>query len=213
VLHFTHADNLPAIVASGRLACDREANAGLMRREVGDRQIKERRRGRAVTVGPDGTVGDYVPFYFGPRSPMMFRIACDHRDSIAGRYPDGDRPLVYLATTVGELLGAGVAWVATDGNAATATSRFVATLDELDAVVDWPLMTAPQWNDVPEDPDRQRRRMAEFLVHRSVPLSALLKVYSYSEPHAAGIRAALAGHFLADLVSVRPSWYYGYERR
>src|SRR2546430_16721978 len=103
ILHFTHLDNLPAIVASGRLVCDKAAR-NQMRTEVGDPAIKEARRRRLLTAGPGGTVGDYVPFYFAPRSPMMFRIACDHRDGVAGRYPGGDCPLVYLAATVGAVV-------------------------------------------------------------------------------------------------------------
>lgn len=82
ILHFTHLDNVPSIVAAGALACDWQARQGSMVAEVGDPSIKEARRRRAVPVPPGGTVGDYVPFYFAPRSPMMFRIACDCRDAI-----------------------------------------------------------------------------------------------------------------------------------
>jgi ssDNA thymidine ADP-ribosyltransferase, DarT len=213
IVHFTHVDNLPGIVAEGRLVCDGVACRGLTRTEVGDVRIKEARRRRAVGVDPGGCVGDYVPFYFGPRSPMMYRIAADCRDSISGRYPDGDRPLVYFATTVGAVVDDGLGWVATDGNAATATSRFTSVLDELDGMVDWPLMTAPMWNNTPEDPDRQRRRMAEFLVHRELPLPLVRRVVAYSDSYADRARLALAGHDLSNRVFVRPDWYYGYERR
>ena len=158
LLHFTHVDNLPSIVAAGRFSCDGQAGQGLLKKEVGDVEIKEIRRRRPVTAGPGGSVGDYVPFYFAPRSPMMFRIACDHRDAIPGRYPDGDRPLAYLATTVGAIIDAGLAWVATDGNAATATTRFIPDLDDLNLMVDWPLMRSQMWNNTSDDPDRQRRR-------------------------------------------------------
>jgi hypothetical protein len=190
IVHFTHVDNLVMITRSGRLACDATARSGLMRTEVGDPAIKNSRRRRRIPVGPGGCVGDYVPFYFAPRSPMMYRIACDHRDSIPGRYPDGDRPLVYLATTVGAVVDAGVAWVATDGNAANATTGFTTISGELDGMIDWPLMHADRWNNTEDDPDRQRRRMAEFLVHRELPLDVF-----------------------RQRVVVRPSWYYGYEQR
>src|SRR5262249_40429592 len=142
ILHFTHIDNLPMIVKCGRLVSDTVAQQGLMQAEVGDLDIKEARRRRVIPTDPGGTVGDYVPFYFAPRSPMMYRIACDHRDGIGGRYPDGDRPLVYLAATVGAVIDAGLTWVATDGNAATATTEFSSDLDRLDDMIDWPLMKA-----------------------------------------------------------------------
>ena len=212
-MHFTHLDNLPDIVAAGRLVCDAQAHQGLTRTEVGDVGIKEARRRRAVDAGPGGFVGDYVPFYFAGRSPMMYRIACDHRDSVPERYPDGDRPLVYLATTVGAVLDAGLAWVASDGNAATLTTHFSDVPDEVDAMVDWPLMKAAMWRNSDDDPDRQRRRMAEFLVHGWVPLPIVKAVAAYSDTYADRARAALAGHALADHVVVRQGWYYGYGRR
>jgi ssDNA thymidine ADP-ribosyltransferase, DarT len=106
--HFTHVDNLAAVRDAGKLSCDVIAREGMTRTEVGARDIKESRRQRVIPVAPGGHVGDYVPFYFAPRSPMMYRIACDHRDSVPGRYQGGDKPLVYLVTTVEAVVGAGL---------------------------------------------------------------------------------------------------------
>lgn len=184
-----------------------------MRAEVGDLAIKAERRRRSIPISPGGRAGDYVPFYFAPRSPMMYRIACDHRDGVAGRYPDGDRPLVYLASSVGAVIDAGLAWVATDGNAANATTEFSSDLSRLDEMVDWPLLSAARWNNVPADPDRQRRRMAELLVHRQVPLAVVHQVSTYGEQHAEAVRAIMSETPLASRVRVRPTWYYGLERR
>ena len=206
-------DNLSSIVDQGGIACDFAARKGLMRTEVGDPAIKDARRRKPVPVGHGGQVGDYVPFYFAPRSPMMFRIACDHRDSVPGRYSGGDRPLVYLVTTIGAIIDAGLAWVATDGNAATATTEFTPDLSHLDAMIDWPLMRAPQWNNTVSDPDRQRRRMAEFLVHGQVPLSVVQQIGIYSEQYYQRAQTHLTGHGLAAQVFVRTNWYYGYPRR
>jgi hypothetical protein len=213
IVHFTHVENLRSIVTDGTLTCDRQARQGRIQVEVGDAGIKLTRRNRTVPVDPGGCVGDYVPFYFAPRSPMMYRIACDHRDGVDGRYPDGDRPLAYLATTVGAIVGAELPWVVTDGNAATATTRFGTTLHDLQTMVDWPLMREKVWRNTPDDPDRQRRRMAEFLVHGAVPLTLIRQVAGYSEEHVGRIRAGLAGHALAAGILVRPAWYYGYGRR
>jgi ssDNA thymidine ADP-ribosyltransferase DarT-like protein len=117
IYHFTHIDNLASVQAAGCLSCDAVARRGQMSTEVGAKDIKESRRQRTIPIDPGGHVGDYVPFYFAPRSPMMYRIACDHRDGVPDRYQGGDTPLVYLVTTVGAVLEAGLTWVATDGNA------------------------------------------------------------------------------------------------
>jgi hypothetical protein len=213
VLHFTHLDNLPSIVAAGGIACDWQAAQRGMRTEVGDTSIKEARRRRTVPVGPGGTVGDYVPFYFAPRSPMMFRIACDCRDAIPGRYQGGDRPLIYLAARVGTVVDSGLSWVATDGNARATITHFSADLTEVRQMIDWELMRQKMWNSTAEDPDRERRRAAELLVQDRAPLSLFHEVAAYSNHHADKARVALGDHPLAQRVNVRPDWYYGYERR
>jgi hypothetical protein len=153
-----------------------------------------------------------MSFYFGPRSPMLYRIACDHRDGRPDRYPGGDRPLVYLSTTIGSIFDAGLRWVATDGNAATLTTRFTSDPTEADSMIDWPLMMEKYWNNTPEAPDRQRRRMAELLVHRAVPVVLFRHVAVYESGCANQVREILAGHGLAHRIVVRPGWYYGYGR-
>ena len=101
IMHFTHIDNMPSILAAGQLVADTEAQTAGLATDVGDAGVKARRRTISVNCGPGGYVADYVPFYFAERSPMMYRIACDHRDGVPGRYPDGDDPLVYLVSSVG----------------------------------------------------------------------------------------------------------------
>ncbi|WP_422770686.1 type II toxin-antitoxin system toxin DNA ADP-ribosyl transferase DarT [Plantactinospora sp. WMMC1484] len=197
IYHFTHLDNIAVIFTAGHLACDLMAREGLTRTEVGDPAIKQSRRQRSVLAGPGGQVGDYVPFYFAPRSPMMYRIACEHRDGRPNCYPDGDRPLVYLVTTVGAVIDTGSDWVATDGNAATATSEFTANLRAMEEMVDWPLLTAERWHNTSEDMDRQRRRQAEFLVHQRLPTRAIRWIGVYDGARRAQVSEVLHDHLLA----------------
>lgn len=171
--HFTHVNNLASIFGSGRLVADGAAAVAGLTTDVGDAGVKAARRRRLVPITPGGVVADYVPFYLAPRSPMMFRIACDHRDGVVGRYPDGDDPLVYLVTSMDRLVASGLQWAATDGNAAASVTQFTSKPEDLVTMIDWPLMHAAYWNDTPDDLDRQRRRMAEVLVHQSCPTSLL----------------------------------------
>ncbi|WP_347667742.1 DUF4433 domain-containing protein [Micromonospora sp. B11E3] len=168
-MHFTHIDNVPIILAAGRLLADTTVGDRLVT-NVGALDIKASRRARRVTCPPGGVVADYVPFYFASRSPMMYRIACEHRDGKVGCYAGGDDPLVYLVSSVERVHTAGVSWVASDGNCAASLTRFSPILDDLADLVDWPLLDERIWKNTPEDPDRVRRRMAEFLVHLEFPL-------------------------------------------
>lgn len=212
--HFTHVSNLASILGSGRLVPDGGAAADGLAIDVGDAGVKVARRRRLVPITPGGVVADYVPFYLAPRSPMMFRIACDHRDGIVGRYPDGDDPLVYLVTSMDRLVASGLEWVATDGNAAASVTQFTSSPEYLATMIDWPLLDAPYWNDTPDDLDRQRRRMAEVLVYQSCPVSLLHGCAVRTVVRESQVAETLSTHSMSHLyLGVRPTWYYGYERR
>ncbi|GAB2964107.1 toxin-antitoxin system toxin DarT [Micromonospora polyrhachis] len=210
IMHFTHITNMPAILASGRLIADSSV-AALLVTNVGATDIKAARRQRRVSCPPFGMVADYVPFYFAQRSPMMYRIACEHRDQAADRYPGGDDPLVYLVSSVDRVHDAGLAWAASDGNCAASLTRFTRSLHDLAELVDWPLMGEEIWKNLPDDRDRVRRRMAEFLVHREFPLDLVtgyvVRTPSRKEELRQVLRSAGAPRAYVD---VRPSWYYGY---
>lgn len=212
-MHFTHIDNLPSILSAGRLLADHAVGVRL-KTDVGAADIKAGRRARLVTCPPGGVVADYVPFYFAPLSPMMYRISCEHRDGKAGCYPGGDDPLVYLVSSIDRVHGAGLRWVASDGNCAAGVTTFSRNLGDLAELVDWPLMRAKYWNNIPEDQDRTRRRMAELLVHREFPLSLVTGYVVRTEARGTQLTHLLRAAGIIDAyVDVRGHWYYGYQRR
>lgn len=174
LLHFTHVDNLGGIAEHGLLADGMRPEPSV---ECAQSEIKQRRRGIAIPVGPEGTVADYAPFYFAPRSPMLYRI---HSGGVPG-YRYGQRPLVYLVTRASRVLMSGLPWVASDRNAAVATARFTDKAEVLPDHIDWSVMDAEYWHNTPEDGSRVQRRMAEFLVHSSVPWETFTQVYTYDE--------------------------------
>ena len=204
LFHFTHVDNLPGIEAEG-LLCDRlAASSGLLTIDVGHTHVKERRRHRQVPIQPGGVVADYVPFYFAARSPMLYVI---DRDDVS-TYHGGQDGLVHLVTDVDTIVQRNLRFVFTDHNAATNYARFSNQLDRLDNSVDWPLMEGQWWNDIPTDPDRQARRMAEFLVHGAVPWDAFVEIAARTDADAARTRASLAKVSSDLVIRVRQDWYY-----
>ena len=180
IYHFTSIDNLPSILADGKLARDVEVvRRGVLKVEAGDRGIKEWRRNVTVQVPPHGSPADYVPFYFAARSPMMLKI----KSGQVPTYSGGQRPLIYFVSTVERVAEAGLTCVYSDGNCANTLTTFHANLDGLDLNVDWAIMKARIWSDTAEDGDRMRRRMAEFLVHQEVPLEVMVGIGTYDDDH------------------------------
>jgi len=202
--HFTHVDHLADIARHGALADSVIDGTGLLTVEVGHLDIKLRRRSRPALVGPGGVVADYVPFYFAPRSPMMYVI---DRGGVPN-YDGGCDELVYLTTTVERLLELGLRPIFTDRNAAVAYARFTDDVTHLEALVDWALMEAMWWYDTPAEPDRKERRMAECLVHRRVPWEAFQEVSAQNQQCARKAWGILSTAGVTTAVSVRPAWYF-----
>lgn len=76
--HITHVDNLRVIAADGELLSDAAMIArGGPVQAIGMSGIKRRRiEELEVACHPGTKVGDYVPFYFCPRSVMLYVIHC-----------------------------------------------------------------------------------------------------------------------------------------
>jgi hypothetical protein len=201
--HFTSIHHLASIIDRG-LLCDNGAVTDLLAVEVGNRGIKERRRHRAVPVGPRGVVADYVPFYFAPRSPMLYAIAMGN----VPEYTGSTDPLLYLVTTADRLAELGLPMLFTDRNAVLTAAHFTPHLADLDTLIDWPLMGATMWNNTPSEPDRRERRMAECLVHHQVPWRAITYVTARTPARAAEARATLARFSQSIAVRTKRDWYF-----
>lgn len=64
------------------------------------------------------------------------------------------------------------------------------------------------WKNTAEDPDRMRRRMAEFLVYERVPISCLVGVAVRTQGMKEQVEGVLAARGVVLPVRVRPGWYF-----
>lgn len=201
VYHFTHLRNLAGIVVDGihsDATCRRER---LTQVEIGSNAIRERRLRLPVgRVGPGGCVGDYVPWYFGPRSPMMFTLSKNNYE-----YQLGFDEVVYLVSSVPTMVHLGCEWIASDRNAALSLAEFTDDEGELGEHVSWAVIGAEYWNDYVDGADL---RAAEFLVHDSVPWEAVESVVTRTAPTKTKVEGLIAGHEHCPPVTVRPGWYF-----
>lgn len=207
IYHIKHADTLGGIIKEGGIWCDRECQCRELRgTAVGYTHIKERRMRRSVPLPPRGTLGDYVPFYFAPRSPMLYVI---HHGGNP-EYDGGQTPIVHFVSSVEAVAAARPAlrWLFTDGHAEVALSDYYDDVRKLDEVIDWDVMRSTYWNDTQQDGDRKRRRQAEFLVHRFLPWELVSTIGVVNRAMADRVEQVLADSRHRPVVAVAPEWYY-----
>lgn len=92
--HVTHYSNLPGIIRLGGILCDarlEELFGEVSHVNIAYGQIKQRRAMTPAPCVPNHTVANYVPFYFAPRSPMLYAI---HAGFVSG-YTGGQDEIIY----------------------------------------------------------------------------------------------------------------------
>lgn len=122
IYHIVHVDRLPSILRDGALYSDAVMRErGASGTSIGYEHIKEARLKRALWTYPDLMVGECVPFYFCPRSPMLHKVTRYPHDL---NYDGGDGPILHLESDMRAAIAwaskAGRRWVFTDVSAATA---------------------------------------------------------------------------------------------
>ncbi|MCC6561014.1 MAG: DUF4433 domain-containing protein [Xanthomonadales bacterium] len=204
IYHITHIDNLSALVGRGALLSDtRIREQGLTPQNIAYGNIKARRAATAVTLPPRGVISDYVPFYFCPRSPMLYAV---HRDQVPG-YEGGQTNVVHLVADAERLVAAGLNCLHTEGHAAVQPIAFHRGCEGF-PLLDWPLIRSASWANTVEDGDRKRRKQAEFLVHGSVPWTAISQIGVIDATIASQVSTLLASAAHCPDVVVQPQWYY-----
>ena len=204
IYRLLHIDNLAVILECGGMhAPNQPPEGGGDYRAIHNVDIQKIRRQRPIPCRPGGTVHDYVAFYFGPRSPMLFQL---HTGWVEN-YNEGQEPLIYAVSTVETIVQAGLEFVFSDGHGIAAFTQWFDDLNDLDKV-DWDMAYADYWADTVDDMDRQRRKQAEFLVHRFCPLSVVNWIGVLNEAVKERVERILDRKSVSMPVEVRRQWYY-----
>ncbi len=197
IYHITDIANLRGIVARKGLRSD-VAMAKSNPEVIGYDHIKKRRATEIrVDCCENRFVGEFVPFYYCPRSPMLYTINLGN----TGRPAGCQKSIVHLVSTVGAALARAADWAISDGNAGAYHSLFYKDLKEL-AELDWQAIRATSWQ------GRTHQKMAEFLVADFFPWNAFDKIGCCNPETARQVREILDGAGHIPAVSVEHSWYY-----
>lgn len=198
IYHITDVANLPAILAMGSLLSD-AGMRGVSHAGIGYGHIKLRRLTQIVVpCCSNRFVGEFVPFYFCPRSPMLFTI----NKRSTGRPPGCQSDIVHLVSSVGAALGLGRQWAVSDGNASAAHAQFYSQPAAI-AGLDWTAIHAHQWSGL------THQKSAELLVADHFPFSGFSMIGCHNKTTESLVQRTLQSFpQFNPLVAVQPQWYY-----
>lgn len=206
IYHIIHMDRLPSVLADGYLWCDAvmagRPGTGTV---IGMSDIKRRRLTElTLTSHPGLHVGECVPFYFCPRSVMLYLLWRANHSNLA--YRGGEGSIVHLESDLRAVVAwadkNGQRWAFTLSNAGSFYFEDRRTLDAL-SEINWDAVSATEWAAV------QHAKQAEFLVESQFPWELVERIGVKSLTVAQRVAAALAGHAHRPPTEIRKDWYYG----
>jgi len=204
IYHIVHIDRLASIIGRG-LWCDAE----VVRRSppgttIGMSAIKQRRLTELKLASHPGLyVGECVPFYFCPRSIMLYLIYQGNHPDLA--YRGGQGPIIHLESdlrqTVAWAEAQGLRWAFTLGNAG---SRYFEDRSDLIQLgeIDWNAVATRNWSGCKEG------KQAEFLIERQFPWELILRIGVLSRSTHDQVRTVQQAVAYKPVVEIKPEWYY-----
>lgn len=205
IYHIVNVDRLPSIVAEGHLYGDTQiAKRQLPGTTIGMSTIKERRLKLPVSCYLNATVGDFVPFYFCPRSVMLYVIHRANNPELA--YKGGQGPIVHLEADLNAVIawaGTAVSWAFSDGNASAAYTKFWRDQQQMDQL-NWDHIANNNW----AASDVKEAKQAEFLMYHSFPWHLVDRIGVRSLDILNAVSAALIQSGHKPAIEITPQWYY-----
>lgn len=112
-----------------------------------------------------------------------------------------------LVSSVQRLREVGLPFIYTNQHAYAAATEFYDGADDL-GQIDWALLQRRDFKTDDADPGKQLRYQAEALVHRHVPLEAVIGIGCYNDTAMRRLEALLEERDAKIPVRAIPSWYF-----
>ncbi len=204
IYHIVHVDRLASIIADGALLSDaRVQSTSRPGTTIGMGEIKQRRLTNPVKCRPGLSVGECVPFYFCPRSVMLYVIHMANHPEL--EYRGGQGAIVHLEAGLYEAVAWAEQqerqWAFTLSNSGSSYFEDRCDLEKLDEI-DWDAVRAKSWSHCKEE------KQAEFLVERSLPWSLFRRVGVRSTNIREQALDAMRASAHQPAVVIKPGWYY-----
>ena len=203
-----HIENIPHILANG-ITHKSSPNVNPDFIAIGDTSmIAHRNESQAnVTNGTNNiiesiTPGDFTPFYFGVRMPMLYVV---QRGGNLVKRATKRENIVYVACSVQAIVDSNLLYYFSDGHAASALSNFYnkTKINQLPQIVDWDSVKKSYWGGH-ENQDVKRKKQAEFLVKGDIPRDFIIGFGCYHD----AAKQKLIKFGINNPIKVIPKAYY-----
>lgn len=204
IYHIVHVDRLASIIADGNLWCDAEiAKRAPSGTGIGMNKIKERRLNKTLASHSNLHVGECVPFYFCPRSIMLYVIYQANHSEL--NYRDGQEPIIHLQAdlfkTVNWAKNNNKRWAFTLSNAGTSYFEDRADLQQLNEI-NWEAVNAENWK------LHKEGKQAEFLLEHCFSWHFVECIGVCNNKIYQQVKSILSGSKHHKILQIKPDWYY-----
>lgn len=205
IYHIVHVDRLASIAASKGLLCDAVmANHADIGTNIGLSRIKQRRL-TELKLQSHGElfVGQCVPFYFCPRSIMLYMYYRNNHQDLT--YHGGQGPIVHLESDLIQVVEwadqHSKRWAFTSSNAGSYYFDDYSNLNQLDEI-NWGVVSNDSWA------GNQEAKQAEFLIENSFPWELVSRIGVKSHDVYSQINTILQDAEHKPHSEIKPNWYY-----
>lgn len=199
----SHIDNLPLLLQNG-IVNKNHPNANNSYIRIGNQEIIDVRSLTPVRINNYGMIGDYVPFYFTPKSIMLYNIITGYWHPSV---PKRNRNEILVIRCLISDLATLPKWFFTNGQGNDIASDHYNNLAYLHQI-DWQSIQNNDFSKSDGDYDRPRRYQAEFLVHQQVPLMSIESLNVYNQQTADIVNAVLNQNNINLSVNIQPQYFF-----
>ena len=182
-----HIQNIEHILVNG-ITHKSSENSNPNFISIGDVSLIDRRSSRQVIVDNGNlgtpnfntiTLGDFIPFYFGVKMPMLYVI------ENGGNFVEEAtmaKNIVYVVCSVRKIIDAGNNYFFSDGHATDNLTTFFDSdkINDLPNIIDWDAVKAPYWSGS-ENLNLKRKKQAEFLVQNDISANTIIGFGCYND--------------------------------
>jgi len=201
IYRIIHGENLQILIEEGKLVAPNfSTNKNYI--SIGETELILQRGNKSINIEPFGTMRDYISFYFGVRSPMLY---CIWKGFDVKKRPQQD--IIYLMSTIEKIEELEASFIFTDGHSFAGYTQFFNEVKYLNQV-DWKTVNLIQWDNTPNDSDRKRRKAAECLVYKELPFESIIGIVVYNQESYDYISNVLNKNKINLPVKIELGWYY-----